>query len=77
VLTRRNGAQRGKGLGRAGEVRTTGRGRRSSARRCRRSSSERLGGSSAVDGEQGREESVRKRELGEGERKELGAFIER
>jgi hypothetical protein len=35
------------------------------------------GGSGTVDGEQGREESVRERELGEGERKELGAFIER
>jgi hypothetical protein len=49
-------------------VRTTGRGRRSS--------SERRGGPGAVNSEQGREESVRERELGEGERKELGAFIE-
>jgi hypothetical protein len=45
--------------------------------RGRRSSDERRGGSGAVDGEQGREENVRERELEEGERKELGAFIER
>jgi hypothetical protein len=74
VLTRRNGDRRGEGgFGRAGArlggsverartgmdrpagVRTSGHGRRSSG--------ERRGGSGAVDSEQGREESVREREL--------------
>jgi hypothetical protein len=69
---RRNGARRGEGFGRAGAwlggsaggartsadrpagVQTTGHGRRSSG--------ERRGGSGTVDGEQGKEESVRERE---------------
>jgi hypothetical protein len=38
----------------------------------RRSSGARRGASGTVDGEQGREESVRERERGEGERRELG-----
>jgi hypothetical protein len=45
--------------------------------RGRRSSSEWRGGSGAVDGKQARDESVRERELGEAEKRELGAFIER
>jgi hypothetical protein len=80
LLTRRNVARLGEGFGRAGvrlggsagrawtgvdrpvEVRTMGHGRRSSGAR--------RGGSGAVDGEQGREESVRERERARGGREE-------
>jgi hypothetical protein len=54
------------GADRPAGVRTMGRGRWSS--------SERRGGSSAIDSEQGREESLREREIGEGAR---AGFIER
>jgi hypothetical protein len=63
VLTRRDGARWGVGgRGSTGQGGARG-GRRAGARR---------GASGTVDGEQGREESVRERERGEGERRELG-----
>jgi hypothetical protein len=74
LLTRKNGARRGEGLGRAGvrlggsiEWPGMGADRPAGVRttgRGRRSSGEWRGGLGAVDDEQGREERVCERELG-------------